>query len=53
MALFNFTIHYRPEVKMDHADFASRMEMFLPKDSISESTSILRAQKQLEFISPK
>src|SRR6266498_2108358 len=44
MALFNFTIHYRPGVKMGHADFASRMDTFLPKDSTSESISILRAQ---------
>ena len=53
MALFNFTIHYRPEVKMGHADFASWMDMFLFKDSTSESTSFLRAQKQPELLSLK
>ncbi len=42
MAPFNFTIHYRPEVKMSHADFASRMDMFLPKDNTNASTSTLR-----------
>ena len=50
MAPFNFTIHYRPEVKMVHADFASRMDMFLPKDSTSELISTLRAQKQPELL---
>ena len=45
MALFNFTIHYRSEVKMGHADFASQMDTFLPKDSTSILTSTLRAQK--------
>src|SRR6266498_1874215 len=53
MAPFNFTIHYRPGVKMGHADFASRMDTFLPKDSTSESISTLRAQKQPEFLPPK
>src|SRR6266498_5085389 len=53
MALFNFTIYYRPGVKMGHADFASRMDMFLSKDSTSESISTLRAQKQPELLSPK
>src|SRR6266540_2394268 len=53
MAPFNFTIHYRPGVKMGHADFASRMDTFLPSDSTSESISTLRAQKQSEFLSPK
>src|SRR6266542_4330383 len=53
MVLFNFTIHYRPEVKIGHADFASRMDTFLPKDSISESISTLRVQKQPELLSPK
>src|SRR6266498_842904 len=43
MASFNFTIHYRPGVKMGHADFASRMDTFIPKDSTSESISTLRA----------
>ncbi len=50
MAPFNFTIHYRPEVKMGYADFASRIDTFLPKDNTSASTSTLRAQKQLESI---
>src|SRR6266511_2063526 len=50
MASFNFTIHYRPGVKMGHADFASRMDTFLPKDSTSEHISTLRAQKQSEFV---
>src|SRR6266540_6924451 len=49
IAPFNFTIHYRPGVKMGHADFASRMDMFLPKDSTSTSTSTLRVQKQPEL----
>src|SRR6266540_2814307 len=53
MAPFNFTIHYRPEVKMGHADFASRMNTFLPKDSTSESISTLRTQKQPELLPPK
>src|SRR6266498_3124999 len=53
MAPFNFTIHYRPEIKMGHADFTSRMDMFLSKDSTSASTSTLRAQKQPELLSPK
>src|SRR6266498_906019 len=53
MAPFNFTIHYRPEVKMGHADFASRMDTFLPEDSTSKPISILRAQKQLEFLPSK
>src|SRR6266498_409594 len=53
MALFNFTIHYRPGVKMDHIDFTSRMDTFLPKDSTSASTSTLRVTKQLEFLPPK
>src|SRR6266542_4871880 len=50
MAPFNFTIHYRSGVKMGHADFASRMDTFLPKDSTSESISTLRVQKQPEFL---
>ena len=49
MALFNFTIYYRPEVKIDYADFASRMDTFLPKNSTSISTSTLRAQKQSDY----
>src|SRR6266542_4035237 len=53
MVLFNFTIHYRPGVKMGHVDFASRIDTFLPKDSTSTSTSILRAQKQPELLLPK
>src|SRR6266496_5031049 len=53
LALFNFTIHYQLRVKMGHADFASRMDTFLPKNSTSESISTLRAQKQSEFLSPK
>src|SRR6266542_1484840 len=53
MAPFNFTIHYRPGVKMDHADFASRMDTFLPKDSTSASTSTLRVQKQSELLPSK
>src|SRR6266542_252919 len=53
MALFNFTIHYRPGVKIGHADFASRMDTFLPEVSTSALTSTLRAQKQSEFLSLK
>ncbi len=53
MAPFNFTIHYRPGVKMGHADFASRMDTFIPKNSTSESISTLKAQKQSEFLPPK
>ncbi len=53
MAPFNFTIHYRPGVKIGHADFASRMDMFLPKDSTSVSISTLRVTKQPEFLQPK
>ncbi len=53
IAPFNFTIHYRPGVKMGHADFASRMDIFLPKDNTSALTSTLRAQKQSELLSPK
>ena len=40
---FNFTIHYRLGVKMGHADFASRMDTFLSKNSTSKLTSTLRA----------
>src|SRR6266540_3653277 len=50
MASFNFTIHYRPGVKMGHADFASRMDTFLPKDSTNALISTLRAQNQSEFL---
>jgi len=53
MALFNFIIYYRSGVKMGHTDFASRIDTFLPKDSISASTSTLRAQKQPELLSLK
>src|SRR6266542_3580475 len=53
IAPFNFTIHYRPGVKMGHADFASRMDIFLPKNSTSALTSTLRITKQPEFLSPK
>ena len=53
MAPFNFTIHYRPRVKMGYADFASRMDTFLFKDSTSTPISTLRAQKQPEFLPPK
>ena len=53
MAPFNFTIHYRPEVKMGHVNFTLRMDMFLPEDSISKPISTLRAQKQPELLSPK
>ncbi len=53
MAPFNFTIHYRPGVKMGHADFTSQMDMFLPKDNTSASISILRVQKQPELLSLK
>src|SRR6266511_1037922 len=53
MAPFNFTIHYRLGVKMGHADFASRMDTFIPNDSTSESIGTLRAQKQPEFLLPK
>jgi len=42
IAPFNFMIHYRPGVKMGHADFTSRMDIFLPKDNTSVSTSTLR-----------
>ncbi len=38
---------------MGHADFASRMDMFLPKDNTNASTSTLRAQKQPELLPPK
>ncbi len=38
---------------MEHADFASRMDMFLPKDSTSIPISTLRIQKQLELLLPK
>src|SRR6266540_5882064 len=38
---------------MGHADFASRMDTFIPKDSTSESISTLRIQKQPEFLLPK
>ena len=50
MAPFNFTIHYRPGVKMGHADFASRMDMFIPKNSTSKTISTLRTQNQPEFL---
>ncbi len=35
---------------MDHIDFTSRMDTFLPKDSTSASTSTLRTQKQPEIL---
>ncbi len=38
---------------MGHADFASRMDTFLPKDSTSAPISTLRAQKQPELLPPK
>ncbi len=50
MVPFNFTIHYQLEVKMGHADFTSRMDTFLPKDSTSASISTLKVQKQSEFL---
>ncbi len=50
IALFNFTIYYWPGVKIGHADFALRIETFLLKNSTNESTSILRVQKQSEFL---
>src|SRR6266540_6983416 len=50
MALFNFTIYYRPGVKTGHADFISQMNTFLSKNSISESISTLRIQKQPELL---
>src|SRR6266498_5925702 len=53
IAPFNFTIHYRPGVKMGHADFASRMDTFIPNDSTSTPISTLRAQEQSEFLPPK
>src|SRR6266511_960595 len=53
MASFNFTIHYRPGVKMGHADFASRMDTFLPKDSTSTPIGTLRAQQKQPELSPK
>ncbi len=46
-------IHYRPEVKIGHIDFALRMDMFLPKDSTGKLTSTLRTQKQSESLLPK
>jgi len=52
MTPFNFTIHYRPGVKIGH-DFILRMDMFLFKDSISALTSTLRAQKQSELLSSR
>ncbi len=42
MIPFNFTIHYRPEVKMGHADFASRIDTFLSKNSTSILTNTFR-----------
>ncbi len=42
MALFNFTIHYRSGVKMNHANFTFKIDIFLPKDSIGISTNTLR-----------
>src|SRR6266542_4018165 len=53
MTPFNFTIHYRPGVKIGHADFASRMDTFMPRNSTSASTNTLRAQKQPELLPPK
>src|SRR6266542_2911024 len=38
---------------MGHADFASQMDTFLPKNSTSTSTSTLRAQKQPELLPSK
>src|SRR6266540_4031892 len=53
MVPFNFTIHYRPGIKMGYIDFISRMNTFLLKDSTSVSTSTLRVQKQPTFSPPK
>ncbi len=53
MVPFNFIIHYRPGVKIGHADFTSRIDVFLPKDNTSVSTSTLRVTKQPEFLPPK
>ncbi len=47
MALFNFTIHYKSEVKIKYANFTFRMKTFLFKNDISILTNILRKQKQL------
>jgi len=49
MALFNFTIYYKPKVKIGHADFTSRMKTFLFKNNISVSISTLKVTKQLNY----
>ncbi len=38
---------------MGHADFASRMDTFIPNDSTSTPIGTLRAQKQPEFLPSK
>jgi len=50
---FNFTIYYRSEVKIDHADFALRMDMFLSKNSTSTLISTLKKQKLPYYLQPK
>ncbi len=50
MILFNFIIHYWPEIKMGHVDFTSRMNTFLPKDNTSKLISTLKVQISLEFL---
>ncbi len=50
---FNFMIHYQPGVKIDHVDFTSQIDTFLPKNSTSALISTLKAQKQSELLPPK
>ncbi len=49
MVIFNFIIYYKPEVKMYHVDFASRIEIFLPKDSINDYINTLKKQKLSDY----
>ncbi len=50
IAFFNFTIYYKSEIKMGHIDFASKIKMFLPKNSTNDYISILRKQKLSDYL---
>ncbi len=53
MVLFNFTIYYRPGVKMGHMNFILKIDTFLSKNSTNTSISTLRIQKLLEYLQLK
>jgi len=49
MTSFNFTIYYKPEVKIDHIDFTSKMKTFLLKNNTNDYISTLRKQELLNY----